>query len=74
MSDILLINGIENKKFKLSDKIFTLLHKDCLPEKDVKEFIRLLKEEFEFETMYSFNYILRKIDKLSGDLKWLNLN
>ncbi|KKN28685.1 hypothetical protein LCGC14_0851970 [marine sediment metagenome] len=57
------------KEFNLSEKIWDT-RKRLYKEKDIKEFIRLLKEEF--QDIYkpkSNNEVKRVIDNLAGDLK-----
>ncbi len=60
------------KEFKLSDKMFEIWNgENACTEANIKEFIRLLKEEFE---KYSTTPEIHKIDceiidKLTGDLK-----
>lgn len=60
-------------EFKLSDKIAQFSNDSIgvIPVKDVKEFIRLLKEEFDKNRSHHEGYIRKVIDKLAGDLEWM---
>lgn len=60
------------KEFNLSEKIVEVSHYDNpwrehLFVKDVKEFIKLLKESFDGINNYRFCHIQDRIDKLAGD-------
>jgi hypothetical protein len=58
----------KQEEFKLSDKIkCKTTEEGFILTKDVKEFIRLLKENFEDERAWEIR--LEIIDKLSGELK-----
>ena len=71
-------------EFKLSDKrkeLFEVIE-ELLSVKDAmklemklieqdKEFIRLLKEEFDKNRSHHEGYIRKVIDKLAGDLEWM---
>ena len=62
--------GIEIPEFKLSEKIRRpdVLLPLMISVGNIKEFVRLLKEEYKFGL--SKEEFFRKIDELTGDLKW----
>jgi hypothetical protein len=61
------------KEFNLSEKMFEVLRnkkiQNAILTEDIKEFIRLIKEEFNPSRLHSRLDIIRVIDRLAGDLK-----
>ena len=55
------------KEFNLSEKRQECVDTWRYREEDVKEFIKRLKEEFDYETYYPFEKLEKAIDKLAGD-------